>query len=211
VLCDADLHQAVAEVPKLEAALERGADLVIGSRWPGDGECARMQPFHRRMAGRIFHRLACAVLDLQFEDTQCGLKAMTLGAAARIFPLLTIDGWGYDTELIHVALLHGLQVEEVNLRIVHDYSESKFQPWNDGWRTFLEVFRTRWRSACGAYRPLAAAAVENGNGGKFQYECESGAGAAACLLQNDDGRLPAGIRSTETAGTSRVGGHDHML
>ena len=43
------------------------------------------------------------VLALRFKDTQCGLKPLTSEAADQVFQLLSLDGWGYDPEMIHVA------------------------------------------------------------------------------------------------------------
>ena len=155
ILCDADLQDSVSEVLSLLAALKVGADIAIGSRWlaPFESRCA--QPFHRRIASRIFNLVASHVLALPFRDTQCGLKALTLDAATRIFPLLNLDGWGYDSELIHVALTRKLRVEEVDLRLVHDYSNSHFRPLADGCATLLELFEIRWNDFRGAYgRPV---------------------------------------------------------
>jgi len=151
ILCDADLQGSVREVLPLLVALKNGADIAIGSRWLAPFESRCTQPFHRRVASRIFNLVACHILALPFRDTQCGLKALTLDAATHIFPLLNLDGWGYDSELIHVALTRSLRVEEVNLRLVHDYSNSHFRPVADGCATLLELFEIRWNDLRGAY------------------------------------------------------------
>ncbi len=65
--------------------------------------------------------------------------------------MLNLDGWGYDSELLHVALTRGLRVEEVDLRLVHDYSNSHFRPFADGCATLLELFEIRWNDLRGAY------------------------------------------------------------
>jgi len=155
ILCDADLRDSVREVLSLLVALKNGADIAIGSRWLAPSESRRTQPFHRRVASRIFNLVASHVLALPFRDTQCGLKTLTLDAATRIFPLLNLDGWGYDSELIHVALTRSLRIEEVDLRLVHDYSNSHFRPLTDGCATLLELFEIRWNDLRGAYgRPV---------------------------------------------------------
>ncbi len=80
---------------------------------------------------------------------------LTRDAATRTFPLLNLDGWGYDSELIHVALTRSLRVEEVDLRLVHDYSNSHFRPLSDGFATLLELFEIRWNDLRGVYgRPI---------------------------------------------------------
>lgn len=156
ILCDADLQDSVREVLSLLVAVKNGADIAIGSRWlaPFDSRCT--QPLHRRVASRIFNLVAGHVLALPFKDTQCGLKTLTLDAATRIFPLLNVDGWGYDSELIYVALTRSLRVEEVDLRLVHDYSNSHFRPLAHGCATLLELFEIRWNDLRGAYgRPVS--------------------------------------------------------
>lgn len=166
ILCDADLHDSVNEVLYLEAALRRGADIAIGSRWSNRFDGLRNRPLYRQVFGRLFNLLTTCILRLPFRDTQCGLKALSRSAAAQVFPLLRLNGWGYDTELIHVALSHNLRVEEIDLRLVHDYRNSHFRPLADGWFTFLELFKIRWNDLQGIYEPLrteaaaAAAALE---------------------------------------------------
>lgn len=151
ILCDADLQDSVREVVRLIAALKNGVDIAIGSRWlaPSGSHCG--QPLHRRIASRVFNFVANHVLALPFRDTQCGLKTLTLDAANRLFPLLSLDGWGYDSELIYVALMRGLRVAEIDLRIVHDYGNSHFRPLTDGCATLSELFEIRWNDFRGAY------------------------------------------------------------
>jgi len=151
ILCDADLKDSVREVLSLLVSLKNGADIAIGSRWHAPFKSRSAQPFHRRVASRIYNLVAGHVLALPFRDTQCGLKTLTLDAATRVFPLLNLDGWGYDSELIHVALTHSLRVEEVDLRLVHDYSNSHFRPLTDGCATLLELFEIRWNDLRGVY------------------------------------------------------------
>jgi len=150
-LCDADLHEGVREVISLETVLRGGADIAIGSRWLNRIDCVHSQPFCRRISSRLFNKLAGRLMALPFKDTQCGLKALTRRAARHIFPLLSLDGWGYDIEMIHVALTLGLRVEEVDLRLKHEYRDSHLRPIVDGWATLLELFRIRRNHQHGAY------------------------------------------------------------
>lgn len=151
MLCDADLNDSVGQVVRLESAIRRGADLAIGSRWLNHLECLRSQPLFRRLSSRLFNMLAARMIALPFKDTQCGLKALTRQAACRVFPLLSLDGWGYDIELIHVALTLGLRVDEIDLRLVHEYRDSHLRPIADGWATLWELFKIRNNHLHGAY------------------------------------------------------------
>lgn len=159
ILCDADLRDGLLEAARLERALDRGADVAIGSRWVNHLECLGTQPFYRRVSSRIFNVVASHILALPFRDTQCGLKALTREAAGRIFPRIRMDGWAYDLEMIHIALSMGLHVEEVGVRLVHDYSQSRFRPIADGWAACRELFEIRWNDMRGAYPREALARV----------------------------------------------------
>jgi len=151
ILCDADLQDSVRQVLPLIAALRDGADIAIGSRWLAPAYSHLGQPLYRRIASRVFNFVAGQVLKLPFTDTQCGLKTLSIDAANQVFPLLSLNGWGYDSELIHVALTRCLQVAEVDLRFVHDYRNSHFRPLTDGCATLSELFEIRWNDLRGAY------------------------------------------------------------
>jgi glycosyltransferase involved in cell wall biosynthesis len=161
ILCDADLQDSVREVLRLVAALRNGADIAIGSRWLAPFSSHSGEPLHRRVASRVFNFVASHVLALPFRDTQCGLKSLTLNAANLVFPLLSLNGWGYDSELIHVALLRRLQVAEIDLRLVHDYRNSHFRPLTDGCATLSELFEIRWNDFRGSYGPPFPAPISS--------------------------------------------------
>jgi glycosyltransferase involved in cell wall biosynthesis len=159
-LCDADMHAGFAESEKLEAALLAGADIAIGSRWVEHSESADTQPLYRRASSRVFNVCTQRLLGLKFHDTQCGLKAFTREVAKDLFAYQTIDGWGFDPELLFVAARLGFRVAEVPIKLQHDYSSSKFRPVHDGFVTFKELFHIMWRDLLGSYpRPMPAPAV----------------------------------------------------
>ncbi len=135
----------------LLGALEAGVDIAIKSRWLNPVEIGRTQPLFRRVASRVFNLLADHILNLPFKDTQCGLKALTRHAADRVFPLLGLNCWEYDLELIHVAIMQRLRIVEVDLDFVHDYSDSRFRPFRDGLAAVVDLFRIRWNDISGLY------------------------------------------------------------
>ena len=161
ILCDADLQDSVREVLRLIAAVRNGADIAIGSRWLAPLSSHSGEPLHRRVASRVFNFVASRVLALPFRDTQCGLKTLTLDAANLVFPMLSLNGWGYDSELIHVALARHLHVAEIDLRLVHDYRNSHFRPLTDGCATLSELFEIRWNDLRGAYGPPFPASMSS--------------------------------------------------
>ncbi len=115
LITDADLSTPIEELSKLRAALERGADVAIGSRAaPGAREID--QPLHRRLMGKTFNRLVQTLVLPGFHDTQCGFKLFRGEVAHRLFRGLVTEGFAYDVEVLVRALDAGWRVEEVPVR-----------------------------------------------------------------------------------------------
>jgi len=153
---DADLSSPIYEAEKLIAALAAGADIAIGSRWVDANMQTERQPLYRQFFGRIYNLLLPIILGLHFKDTQCGLKAFTPRAARTIFPRLHIDRWGFDPEILFLAVRNGMTIAEVPVEWRHD-NRSKINPITDGFRMFTEMLRIRRYSLQGKYQQGSAA------------------------------------------------------
>ena len=149
---DADLSSPIEEADKLFAAIAKGVDIAIGSRWVDPRLQIRRQPLHRRLFGRIFNLLLRGILGLQFKDTQCGFKAFTRSSAQTIFPLQKIERWGFDPELLYLAAKFGYNVSEVPVAWSHREG-TRIHPLRDGIRMFGELLRIRWYALKGNYAP----------------------------------------------------------
>jgi dolichyl-phosphate beta-glucosyltransferase len=149
---DADLSSPIEEMKKLVAALEDGVDIAIGSRWLRRDLQTRRQPLYRQLFGRVFNLLLRVVLGLNFKDTQCGFKAFTQPAAKTIFPLQSIDRWGFDPELLYLAKKFEFKVAEVPVAWAHREG-TRISPLRDGTMMFLEMLKIRWNALTGKYDP----------------------------------------------------------
>lgn len=147
---DADLSSPIEEAPKLLDALERGADIAIGSRWVRSELQTRRQSVARQVLGRVFNGLLRVLLRLDFKDTQCGFKAFRREAARAVFPLQQIEGWGFDPEILFLAIRMGFKVEEVPVVWAHD-ERTRINPLADGSRMVTDMLRIRWYSLSGKY------------------------------------------------------------
>ena len=148
---DADLSSPIYEAEKLIAALLRGADIAIGSRWVDAHMQTERQPLYRQFFGRIYNLLLPVILGLHFKDTQCGLKAFTAPAARAIFPRLRIDRWGFDPEILFLAVKAHMTIAEVPVEWGHD-NRSKINPITDGFHMFTEMLRIRQFDLTGKYQ-----------------------------------------------------------
>jgi dolichyl-phosphate beta-glucosyltransferase len=147
---DADLSSPISEATKLFAALEKGADVAIGSRWMDPSLQFQRQSIKRQIMSRAFNIFTRTLLTFPYHDTQCGFKAFTRGAAEKIFPLQRVYRWGFDAEVIYLAHHLKFKVAEVPVAWGHD-ERSKIHPWRDGFYMGIDTLKVRWNSLSGKY------------------------------------------------------------
>lgn len=147
---DADLSAPMQEAERLFAAIANGADVAIGSRWLDRSRQTLKQPIYRRFFGRCFNWLTRLVMNLPLADTQCGFKAFRRDAARAIFIRQRIERWGFDPEILYIALRLGMNVKEVAVTWGHD-ERSKVSYLKDGLRMIEELLRVRFYSFAGYY------------------------------------------------------------
>ena len=147
---DADLSAPMEEAEGLFAAIADGADIAIGSRWLERNRQSIRQPVYRQILGRCFNGVTRAVMGLPFADTQCGFKAFTRAAAQTVFQLQTIERWGFDPEILFIALKCGYRVEEVPVSWAHD-ERSRMSYLKDGMKMLEEIATIRWNALRGRY------------------------------------------------------------
>jgi glycosyltransferase involved in cell wall biosynthesis len=151
---DADLSSPIEEAPKLLTVLSDGADIAIGSRWLKPEMQTQRQSALRQFYGRLFNLVLRVLLGVKFKDTQCGFKAFTRDAAQTIFPLQTIERWGFDPELLFLARKAGLKVVEVPVMWAH-VEGTRISALKDGLHMFSEAVKIRWNWFAGKYQSLS--------------------------------------------------------
>jgi glycosyltransferase involved in cell wall biosynthesis len=147
---DSDLSAPIEEAERLFAAIAAGADIAIGSRWLEKGRQTHRQPLYRQFFGRCFNAVTRAVMGLRFADTQCGFKAFTREAAQTVFQLQTIEHWGFDPEILFIALKRGYWIIEVPVSWAHD-ERTRMSYLKDGMKMLEEIAIIRWNALRGRY------------------------------------------------------------
>ncbi len=147
---DADLSAPIEEAEDLFAAIAAGADIAIGSRWLERDRQTVRQPLYRQFFGRCFNAVTRAVMRLPFADTQCGFKAFTRAAAQTVFQLQTIERWGFDPEILFIALKRGYRIVEVPVTWGHD-ERSRISYLKDGMRMLQDIAIVRSNALFGRY------------------------------------------------------------
>jgi dolichyl-phosphate beta-glucosyltransferase len=113
LVSDADLSTPIEELDKLQAALQGGAGIAIGSRALRASRVEVSQPLYRVLMGKGFNLIVQAVLLPGIWDTQCGFKLFRADVAHRVFASLITDGFGYDPEVLYRARKEGVKIAEV--------------------------------------------------------------------------------------------------
>jgi dolichyl-phosphate beta-glucosyltransferase len=158
---DADLSAPMEEAGRLFAAIANGADIAIGSRWLESGRQIHRQPLYRQFFGRCFNAVCRMVMQLPFADTQCGFKAFTRSAAHTVFQLQTIERWGFDPEILFIAIKRGFRVVEVPVSWAHD-ERSRMSYLRDGLQMLKELAIVRWNALTGRYNKHTEAILRTG-------------------------------------------------
>jgi dolichyl-phosphate beta-glucosyltransferase len=148
---DADLSTPIEEIAKLLPDLLRGdADIAFGSRGLDRSLIGVRQPLRRELGGRAFNMALRLATGLGFWDTQCGFKAFRMSVCRPIIEAATIDGFGFDIELLYAAHRAHLRLREIPVRWNHREG-SKVRFLRDGTRMLSDVVTVRTRGARGFY------------------------------------------------------------
>ena len=143
LMCDADLSVPIEHVERLLDVASGGVDVALGSR---EAEGARRigEPEGRRVMGRAYNLLARLLALPGLRDTQCGFKCYRGEAVPVLFGAQTLDGFGFDVEVLYLARKFGMTIREVGVDWRYR-DHSKVRPVRDALRMGLDLLRMRWR------------------------------------------------------------------
>jgi dolichyl-phosphate beta-glucosyltransferase len=149
---DADGATPIQELGRLEQAMASGADIAIGSRalasrLPG---YAVQAPFYRTILSNLYKSVVPQSGLKGITDTQCGFKLFRRTIASDLFRVSSIDGYGFDLELLYVAQQRGYRIAEIPVNWSHQPG-SKFRVIRDGFAMLRELTLIRQNWANGYY------------------------------------------------------------
>jgi glycosyltransferase involved in cell wall biosynthesis len=148
-ICDADLSMPIEEVNKFLPPALDGYDVAIASREIA-GARRVDEPEYRHLMGRVFNLIVRVLAVPKIQDTQCGFKVFRRQAALDVFPDQTIHGWGFDVEVLFIALRRGYRLVEVPITWYYRPG-TRISPIRDSIRMFIEVMRVRLNGWRGVY------------------------------------------------------------
>jgi len=115
---DADLSHDPDALPGLVAPLEKGFELVVGSRYVPGGTIPNWA-WHRRLLSRGGNIYASSLLGLGVTDSTSGFRAYAAPVLRRIaLDKIRADGYGFQIEMTYQAKRAGAPIVEVPIRFV---------------------------------------------------------------------------------------------
>ncbi len=113
VSMDCDFSHDPGRIPAMLAAVDDGADVVVGSRYVPGGRTVDW-PVHRRLLSRWGNRYTAALLGIQVRDCTSGFRAYRADALRAIDPAATTaEGYAFLSELLWMMMRDGATVVEV--------------------------------------------------------------------------------------------------
>lgn len=134
VLIDGDLQNDPADIPRLLAEVERGADLVCGYR------AQRKDTVVKRITSRVANVVRSRFTKDGVRDTGCTLKAMKRECIGALVPFKGMHRF-------IPALVKGAGYRLVEIPVNHrprKFGESKYGFGNRALRATMDMFGVRW-------------------------------------------------------------------
>uniref|UniRef100_A0A915Q6A0 Dolichyl-phosphate beta-glucosyltransferase n=1 Tax=Setaria digitata TaxID=48799 RepID=A0A915Q6A0_9BILA len=101
--------------------------IAIGSRAHMEKKSIATRSLVRTFLMMGFHLMVYIFTVRTVRDTQCGFKLFTRGAVCKLFPLLHIERWAFDVELLFLAEQFNIPIIEVPVTW-HEVDGSKIVP-----------------------------------------------------------------------------------
>jgi hypothetical protein len=131
VMADADLTYDFDEIPRFVAALEQGAEMVIGDRMDNIQPGA-MPWLHQYIGNPILTGLLNLFFRTGISDAHCGMRAVRSEVLPRLD--LRTTGMEFASEMVIRASKENLKIAEFPIEYHPRGGESKLSSFRDGWR-----------------------------------------------------------------------------
>jgi dolichyl-phosphate beta-glucosyltransferase len=148
-LCDADLSMPVEQISRFIPPALDPVDVAIGSREiPGSKRFN--EPGYRHWIGRIFNAMVRWLVLPRLHDSQCGFKCFREEVAEAVFPLQTLDGMSFDSEVLFIARKKGFVIQEIAIDWFFN-PDSRVRLIQDSMRMAFDLLKIRWNAYQGRY------------------------------------------------------------
>ncbi len=143
---DADQSYDFTELPRFHREIEKGHDLVMGTRLRGRIEDGAMPVLNRHLGNPVISFLIRLLFRVRVTDANCGLRAFRTDALRRMG--LCTSGMELATEMVIKSAEAGLRITEIPITLRRDGRDRPphLRPFSDGWRNlrFMLMMAPNW-------------------------------------------------------------------
>lgn len=139
---DVDLATPLRHTKELIFWLEKGYDMVIGSRFKKESRVKRI--FIRKILGWAYNFLVRLLFRINTSDFQCGFKGFNAQKIKSIIPEIENEKWIFDTELILKGLKSGFKIKEIPVSW-EEKPGSKINIFRDGFFMFFALLKLKFK------------------------------------------------------------------
>ena len=134
---DADMQYQPEEIPKLIKEIEKGNDLVLGSRFMGKIE---YMPWINRFGNKAFSDVVSQAAEMDISDAQTGFRAFTKELANKV---KIRSDHTYTQEQIIRAVKNKFRVKEVPVYFAKRKDKSRLisNPFSYGLKAWINILR----------------------------------------------------------------------
>ena len=132
IMGDADNTYNFLEIPRFVRELDKGYDLVIGSRLAGKIEKRAMPFSHRHLGTPVMNFLLWLFFRKKTSDCNSGFRAIKKEALDKLN--LRTGGMEFASEMIIKAAKKNLKIKEIPITYSQRIGPSKLNTLNDGWK-----------------------------------------------------------------------------
>lgn len=114
LMTDADGATSITNLKDFWPHMEKGEDIIIGSRDLSESKIEKHQPKWKELLGDAGNLAIQFMLGLRgIKDTQCGFKVLSEKAVNEVVARMKVDRWGGDFEMMALARKLGYKFVEV--------------------------------------------------------------------------------------------------
>ncbi len=155
---DADNSVDISQVDDFIKEIDGKYDVAIGSIRLKKSEVSENSGWHRRVLG-YGAKIIIGILAVPgIKDTQRGFKLFSDSAAKAIFPLQTIERFGFDIEILVIAWVNGFKIKE--LPVVWDNPAGSKVTLKSYFQTLRELIKITWNRAARKYTLISNTAQQ---------------------------------------------------
>ncbi|MDP3027725.1 MAG: glycosyltransferase family 2 protein [Nanoarchaeota archaeon] len=132
IIGDVDNTYDFSEIPRFIEELDKGYDLVIGSRFKGKIERGAMPFSHRYIGTPILNFLLSLFFRKKISDCNSGFRAIKKEALDKLS--LKTTGMEFASEMLIKAIKNNLKIKEIPITYSKRTGNSKLKSFSDGWK-----------------------------------------------------------------------------